>query len=192
MRLFTCIPLPPTLQHALQPLCTGLPGVRWTQPDQLHLTLVFIGDVNPALLLPLQEALQEVPFYPFSTACQQIGTFRSGVIWLGVEPVPELLQLEKEVRRQLRQFSEIRLEGRKYLPHITLGRFKPGQTLRLQTYLQTHGLSHFDLPVDAFELMSSQLTARGAIHQSEGHFLADEHVESGGSVRERLKRGDIR
>ena len=46
MRLFTAIPLPQSIKDRLIGLCSGVPGAKWADPDQMHVTLRFIGDVD--------------------------------------------------------------------------------------------------------------------------------------------------
>ena len=84
MRLFICIEPDPTSSDEIIQLCQGVDGVRWSCQSQLHLTLAFLGERNPAELEGLIEVLSRVEFSPFTIDCGGIGYFNSGVLWLGV------------------------------------------------------------------------------------------------------------
>ncbi|WP_207062040.1 RNA 2',3'-cyclic phosphodiesterase [Motiliproteus sp. SC1-56] len=172
MRLFTAIELPPAMQQALAQLCFGLPRVRWVPEEQLHLTLVFIGEVNPACLEEIQENLTQVAIAPFRLECGGIGSFRSGVLWLGVDKSPPLLSLEAEIRRQLRSINGIAISSRRYKPHITLGRLDRQQPPRLDSFLEQHQHNRYSFEVDHFVLKVSQLSPKGARHRVLNHFGA--------------------
>ncbi|MEH6470852.1 MAG: RNA 2',3'-cyclic phosphodiesterase [Halopseudomonas sp.] len=172
MRLFTSIEPPAAMQQALAQICYGLPRIRWAPPEQLHLTLVFIGEVQPALLEPIIEQLGKIHFEPFRLECQGLGSFRSGVLWLGVEPQPQLLALQQSLLAQLRPLEGLRLESRRYHPHITLGRMHRRHPPDLQHFLAEHQQQHFSFEVDRFELKSSVLSAERAQHRSECSFAA--------------------
>jgi 2'-5' RNA ligase len=109
---------------------------------------------------------------PFRLECRGIGSFKSGVLWLGVEKQPALIRLEIKIRNLLRRFPEIRLEHRKYHPHITLGRYDRRHPPSLESYLCSYHQVNFEWEVDGFELFSSQLTPKGAIHHCEQRFVA--------------------
>ena len=100
LRLFISLPVPEAvrvaLQQAQQELREGLPprarnAVRWTNPDQLHLTLRFLGEVDeprvPSLLNALQSACQ--PFPRLQLRAERVGFFPERrlprVVWIGVQ-----------------------------------------------------------------------------------------------------------
>ncbi len=172
MRLFTAIDLPAAMQQRLAHICFGLPRVRWADPLQMHLTLVFIGEVNPALKAEIIDNLAELAFSPFELHCQGIGSFRSGALWLKVKPAPPLLALEKSIRRQLQGIGGVDPSGRKYHPHITLGRMDRRQPPKLDDFLALNSGDRYSFAVEAFQLKSSQLTAKGALHRVEQRFAA--------------------
>ncbi len=172
MRLFTAIDLPAPMRQALADICYGLPRVRWLEPSQIHLTLVFIGEANPALLTEILDALGEVRFPPFRLQCQGIGSFRSGALWLGVDKAAELMDLESAIRRQLRAIDGLQIDTRKYSPHITLGRMDRRHPPRLDHFLALHQRSHYSCEVGEFLLKSSQLGPKGAQHRIERHFIS--------------------
>ena len=92
-RLFVALDLPAPVTDEIAAICHGLNGMRWVSPDNLHLTLRFIGEVPPSVTLEVEEALAEIDAAAFSFALVGIGHFESAgrprAVWLGVEADPE-------------------------------------------------------------------------------------------------------
>lgn len=173
MRLFLAIDLPETLQDQITTLyCPELEQVRWTPSHQLHITLVFIGDQPQPRLDEIIEAVAEVSFAPIYLKVAKIGHFKSGILWLGVDESDPLKRLQKSLSHNLRGLG-IKLEQRKYMPHITLGRCK-NLTPEVMNKLSRKSLNfNAELGVETFQLKSSLLKAEGAIHITEAEFLPD-------------------
>lgn len=126
MRLFLGIELPLFWREALDRGAAGLrrAGVRanFTRTDNYHLTLVFLGETDRAEAAAA--ALHQVEASPFPLRSASPGCFskKGGDIWwLGVEPLPGLMAVQRQLEGALRDagFSP---EGRPYRPHITLAR----------------------------------------------------------------------
>ena len=99
-RLFVAIDLPEAVGASLERLCVGLPGARWTDPEQYHLTLRFIGEVDGLSADDIYEGLAEVDFEPFGPACMASGTRREAkVLWAGVTPESSITPLRRAVDR---------------------------------------------------------------------------------------------
>lgn len=178
MRLFVALPLDEQSRQGVSRLQNGLPGIRWAPSEQLHLTLRFIGEVQDDMVDEVEAALASCRFAPFELALQGVGVFPSmkkpRVLWVGVQKNGALLDLQKQVERQLRA-AGCRLARQRFSPHVTIGRPRNTSRHRLMTYLQ--GNSLFSLPsmtVDHFCLFSSILHADGARHQPESYFQARE------------------
>ncbi|MDF2182959.1 RNA 2',3'-cyclic phosphodiesterase [Neptuniibacter sp. CAU 1671] len=175
MRIFTAIDLPEAL---LDELSLRLPTelsdtVRWAPLDQLHLTLVFIGEVSPHRLDPLLEAIAEVEFSPVSIHCREVGSFSSGILWLGVEPSEALLRLQQKLHRIIHG-QGFQLPRRRYRPHITLARGKAVDAGTMAVLANRMAGFEFSFETDAFCLKSSQLRQEGAVYTTEAIFMADE------------------
>jgi 2'-5' RNA ligase len=107
--------------------------VTWVNPDRMHLTLQFIGEVSEAIAHDVAGRLRS-GFYmsPFELSFGAVGIFppsgRPRVIWLGVERGMEpLAALQLQVVRSL-DGVPFRRESREFSPHLTLGRIKDGAT----------------------------------------------------------------
>ena len=96
--------------------------------------------------------------------CEGINWFRSGVIWLRVEPDKSLISFQKKLCHQLRN-TGIQLDSRKYIPHITLFRCKRKlQARQLEQVSKVFSGFSFSFTVDHLLLKKSQLTPEGAKH----------------------------
>ncbi len=167
-RLFVALDLPRYHKDALATMQQGLPDVRWTDPDTMHVTLGFIGEADRRLTEDLIEALGMVHTRPFALELKGLGHFppRGPLrqLWVGVRPEPELDRLQRRVARALGD-AGIKLEKRKFTPHVTIARCRfPPPEERLQSYLQRHSLIRLPATeISDFHLYSSWLGG-GAPH----------------------------
>jgi 2'-5' RNA ligase len=167
-RLFVALDLPRYHKDAIEAIQRGLPDVRWTDPETLHVTLAFIGEVDNGVFKDAMEALSHVHTRPFPLELKGLGHFppRGPVrqIWVGVRLDPELGRLQRRVARALTDVG-VKLDKRKFTPHVTVARCRtPPPERRLQAFFQRHSL--IKLPpttVSDFHLYSSWLGG-GAPH----------------------------
>jgi RNA 2',3'-cyclic 3'-phosphodiesterase len=175
LRLFVALPLPEPVKRSLEPLARGLGDVRWLAPDQQHLTLRFIGEVDNGRIDEIAEALALVSGKPLEVRLKGLGHFpprgEPRVLWVGVAKNPELAGLKRRIDRALAQVG-LPPETRKFAPHVTLARIRaPLSRDRLATYLMRHSLYRSTaFPVSDFHLYSSWLKADGAEHQIEASY----------------------
>jgi 2'-5' RNA ligase len=171
-RLFVAIDLPDSTRQLLADLDPDIRGVRWTEPDQMHLTLGFFGDVPEDNELKLREKLSAIGFGAFFLHVNGIGAFYSRgapkIIWIGVGKAhPHLFQIHKRVQEAALAVG-IEPELRPWHPHITIARCTGVSAQALRKFLQSN--AEFDtgmIRVDAFHLYSSNLTPAGPIHTRE-------------------------
>lgn len=174
-RLFVALDLPPPVKRTLEPLARGLGDVRWTPPEQQHLTLRFIGEVDNGALNDVAEALALVPAEPIELSLRGLGHFpprgEPRVLWVGVARSPALASLKRRIDRALEEVG-LPSEARKFAPHVTLARIRgPLSAAGLGTYLMRHGLYRSEpFPVSSFHLYSSWLRPDGAEHQIEASY----------------------
>ncbi len=180
LRLFVAVELPPgvgealsELQRELRPRCG--PGVRWTRPEGIHLTLKFLGGAPRALVPLLEEALGEAASgqAAFGLSLGKPGFFpnprRPRVFWVGIEgEVERLSVLARRIEEALSALS-FPAEKRPFAAHLTLARLDeklaPAQREDFGRAAQSapwHPGQPFT--VDGVSLMRSQLTAQGAIY----------------------------
>ena len=171
-RLFVAIDLPDSTRQLLADLDPHIHGVRWTEPDQMHLTLGFFADVSQDIELKLGERLSAVEFGAFFLPVNGVGSFSSRsapkIIWIGVGNAhPHLFQIHKRVQ-EAALAAGIEPELRPWHPHITVARCRDVSAQSLRKFLQSN--AEFDaglIRVDAFHLYSSKLTPAGPIHTRE-------------------------
>jgi len=170
-RLFVAIDPSAEIRDQLSALCCGLPDARWTPPEQFHLTLCFIGEVDGSSFLDIREALAEITFPAFSLRLQSVGFFpprgQPRVVWAGVEKSEPLVALQRKIATRLFNLG-FEPESRKFSPHITLARLQQTSAAKVGKYLAINGLfAVAPFPVDCFSLYSSVLGRKGATHRVE-------------------------
>ena len=171
-RLFAAIDLPDSTRQILADLDPRIRGVRWTEPEQMHLTLGFFADVPEDVELKLREKLGAIEFGSFFLPVNGVGSFPSKgapkVIWIGVGKAhPHLFQIYKRVQ-EAALASGIEPELRPWHPHVTIARCGDTSAQTIRKFLQIN--TEFDaglIRVDAFHLYSSKLTPAGPIHTRE-------------------------
>jgi 2'-5' RNA ligase len=136
LRTFIAIPLSPLViaklgdaQRALRRKCSEQ-AVSWVKPENIHLTLFFLGDILPERQSPVEAALSVVArnVRPFTFSVQGAGAFpnlnRPRVIWVGLEePTGQLALLHRAVNEAMANVG-FQPEDRRFSPHLTLGRVR--------------------------------------------------------------------
>ena len=174
-RLFVAIAMPEEVADALDALYRGFPDGRWTDLDDLHLTLRFIGEVDHSTFYDIGELLTGISLPPFELELKGIGQFppRGPLrqLWAGVSSSPELDRLRRRVEQCVSE-AGVPPERRRFVPHVTLARFRqPPSEPRLVSYLQRHALFRLPpFPVDRFGLYSSILRSDQAQHVLEAEY----------------------
>lgn len=128
MRLFIGIGLPPglaqTLTNAARKLLANHSRIRWTPPENLHLTLSFLGQVAPDRIAQIEQALAGIHSPPLRLELDGAGAFpRAGILYAQIKPTPALLTLAEQTFLSMEACGFPR-EQRPYAPHITLARIK--------------------------------------------------------------------
>lgn len=168
-RLFAAIRPPATVIDALLDLETWIPGARWQDEDQLHLTLRFFGEVEAAQAEDVAEALESVRAAPLALALRGVGHFekkgRAHTLWAGLAPSDALAALQRKVETAARR-AGLTPESRKFAPHITLARLGAGSG-PVAPFLAAHGaLAGAPWQVETFDLVESTLTPRGSDYET--------------------------
>ena len=157
IRTFLALPLEPVLpaREIMRRLQKQLPSyrIKWVSAAQFHLTFFFFGDVDvqviPSLIKRLQNAVSQIPFFTYSLGEPGIFRDRSGprVLWLGIVAPAALHELRKAVDHAVAPLG-FRPDSNAFHPHITLGRFLPGQKMTPSLYnILTETKSHQTSPL---------------------------------------------
>lgn len=159
MRLFIGIPVPVEIASLLSAWATRLPpGFRLSRPDQMHITLSFLGQVPEHRLTCIDTRLQEVRRNPFSVTVTGLGAF-PGVCFAAIEANPQLNVLAADIVGQM-ALCGLPPETRPFHPHITLARTRERHPDCHRAPSEPCSFS-----VDAFVLYSSQPAPRGSHYE---------------------------
>jgi RNA 2',3'-cyclic 3'-phosphodiesterase len=169
LRLFVGIDLPPELKLDLATLCGGLPGARWADAGNYHLTLRFIGEVDEGQASDIDIALARITAPRFAVALAGIGSFGGRQLFVGVERNDALFHLRDKVESALVR-AGLAPETRRFAPHVTLARLKGGND-KLEPYLRAHALYRpAPFAVERFSLIASYLTKSGSIYEDRADY----------------------
>ena len=172
MRLFVALSISAEVRENLTRLLNELRHVdsrpRWVNPDNLHVTVKFIGNVRDQQAPKIKDALLKVGTpVAISLEVRGIGFFpndrRPAVIWAGIQAPPELPTLAQRVQQALTACG-IPAETRPYAPHLTLARFKePRLSEPLRAVIAKFDEQVFGRQISTeFHLMESKTKATGA------------------------------
>lgn len=174
MRTFIAIDLGPAIKERLAAFVSRLKplggDIKWVSRDSMHLTLKFLGEIDPARAAGVKDALAAVCSgrMSFSLACRGTGVFPPGsrsprVLWVGVEAGPELGLLQEEIEASCARLGFDR-ESRPFNPHLTLGRVKsPGGSGRAVAELERARDEAFgEMSVRSVIFFESRLRPSGA------------------------------
>lgn len=172
IRSFLAVPLPAELQARLaclqQELKQSMPELRASAPENLHLSLQFLGNQSQEILDKVGRLMLSTGACSpsFSVFIRGLGGFPDGrrprVVWLGVDPPAQLSALQAALAEGLAELGLPR-ETRSYRPHLTLGRLRrPPADSGIMERLKSSDCGQ--LGVTRLVLFSSQLTPQGAVH----------------------------
>lgn len=103
--------------------------IRWVDPDQMHLTISFLGDTPEEVIPQVVNGLQKqlAGHIAFNLNVETLGVFKSvhdpHVLWIGCRESAPLQQIKKEIDKSLAEYG-VEPESRVFSPHLTLGRIK--------------------------------------------------------------------
>ncbi|MDG1281851.1 MAG: RNA 2',3'-cyclic phosphodiesterase [Pseudorhodobacter sp.] len=166
MRLFLALDLPDAVRSSLAVQQFLLPIPDPVPPERFHITLCFLGEVTDLQAEALHERLEPLRFAPFSVELQGFGLFgkeKPRSVWAAVAPSPALIHLQGKLAQAAR-LSGLRLEARKFVPHVTLARFSalqmPDAPRLERAVIAPAGYRSGPIEVRGFHLYDSVLYAK--------------------------------
>ncbi len=176
MRCFIAISLPEEIKKGMMAIQDRLKAsgadVSWTQPEGMHLTLKFLGEIEEKMPPQIETVLGIVvaSVRPFLLDVSGMGVFpdmrRPRVVWIGIRGNDDsLIRLQGGIEKELEMIG-FPAEDRRFAPHITLGRIRsPGKAEHLLTLIEEEK----DMELDGFKvsdvhLIQSELRPAGAIY----------------------------
>jgi 2'-5' RNA ligase len=172
-RLFVGLEIPREVGQALSLLRGGLPGARWADPDNYHITLRFIGDIDDRLAHDIAQLLDGVKRRSFEVrfgTLMPFGGRKPRAIVVAVEPIQPLVELQSELERLMQRLG-LEPEGRKFIPHVTLARLRDVSSRDVADYLSTRGpLFGASFHVSRFVLFSARASVGGGPYVIEADY----------------------
>ena len=163
-RLFTGLEIPDDVAQSLGLLRGGLPGARWVDPENYHLTLRFIGDVDDDVAHDIEVMLGQVRKRRFELRIEGLSSFgghKPRAVFAGVGPSQAVMELQAEHERLMQRVG-LEPEGRKYTPHVTLARLRDSSSRQVADYLSARGGFHSQpFSVSRFVLFSARASVGG-------------------------------
>lgn len=163
-RLFTAVEIPAVVAAELASLRGGLPGARWIDPENYHLTLSFIGDIDAETAHDAATLLGRVHRHAFDmrlSGLDQFGGKKPRAVFAAAAPSPPLMELQAEHERIFRRLG-IEHDSRKFTPHVTLARLRESAPREVADYLALRGgYRSKPFPVSRFVLFSARASTGG-------------------------------
>lgn len=179
IRSFIAIELPDEIKLQIDQLEARLKSgkqswVKWVNPDSIHLTLKFLGNISTNKTAEITRAMEEAAegISPFQLEVKGLGVFpslkRVQVAWVGISgDIDKLGQLQQHIESNLANLG-FTPESRRFTPHLTIARLRNQASLdERQSFGQLIVDTRFEagtINVDTISLMKSQLTREGAIY----------------------------
>ncbi len=163
-RLFIALEVPLDVTRSLTLLKGGMANARWIDPENYHITLRFIGDVENHMADEIATSLDRIKCAPFEISLSGVGEFGSKKphsLYAGLRPSVELNRLAGDIERLCQRIG-LAAEPRKFVPHVTLARLKAPPIEDVAHYLSSRGnFSTTLFKVSRFVLMSSKDSVGG-------------------------------
>lgn len=163
-RLFAALEIPHNAAMSLSLLRGGLPGARWIDVENYHLTLRFIGDVEHHVADEFADALSRVRRFEFRLGLSGLGVFggkKPRSLFATPTASPDLTELQAEIER-ICQRLRLPADPRKFTPHVTIARLRNTPPEQVARYLSGRGNFHVPpFAVNRFVLMSSRESIGG-------------------------------
>jgi len=182
-RLFTGLELPNAVVGQLALLRGGVAGARWLEPEDYHITLRFIGDIDARAARDIDETLADIRRPKALLSFEGLSWFggdKPRAIVARVKAKPALMDLQGEQERRLRRIG-VEPETRKYTPHVTLTRLRGAGQAGIANYLAIHGALIADsFTAERFVLYSAREGSGGGPYVVEAAYPLGERYEEGG------------
>src|SRR5690554_634947 len=141
-RLFTGLQLPEETSFVLSLKRGGLNGARWIDPENYHITLRYMGDIDGRTAAEVGEALDFVTgIEPFTLTLSHLGVFggnKPRALYAGTDPSESLTRLQVSQERLLQRLG-LEPDGRKFVPHVTLARMREATAADLARHIAHAG-----------------------------------------------------
>jgi len=178
MRLFIALPLPASVENSLAVIIDDLKTkggkVKWVKPQNIHITVRFLGETDKGLIPDIRNIMDNVgsKYNSYNLTIDRLGGFpnlnKPRVIWAGLkddDQINIMARMVKEVEYDIRKLG-FDPEEKRFRPHLTLGRIKVAKGLEeLLDSLRSYQLESFSCKLNKLRLFKSTLTPQGPIYE---------------------------
>jgi len=193
MRIFIAVEIPKPVKEKISQIQQELKGevakIKWVNPELVHFTLKFLGEISEEGLKKVKEVTLQIAreSNPFTLNIKGMGVFPSysspRVIWMGVDKGKEAIgKLAEKLDKNLSKEGFIK-EKREWVPHLTIGRVKflreKGKLKEL--ICSREKIEIGEVKVKSLSIIQSHLTSKGSIYKTLGefHFAVSESGKRG-------------
>lgn len=173
LRLFAAIEIPEPQRQRLAALRQPLPGAKWIEPENMHITLRFAGDIDNRTAEEFAGFLADISAVPFEITLSQLGVFGGRdprTIWAGVDGGEPLDSLQRATERAARS-AGLPPDGRNHKPHVTVARLRGTRPEAVARFLGSRGAFMTEpFVVSRFVLFSSRPRVGGGPYVVEDAF----------------------
>lgn len=171
MRLFIAIGIPEDVKDYMakiqEKIYINSNKIRFVKKEQIHLTLKFLGEVQPDVAEEIKKNLKKITFAPFTVYLGEIGVFPSEsyirVIWVGLKPEKPILELQKNIDEQLKKLFK---KEKNFKAHVTLARVKYIKDKdNFINKLKNTKIENKKIDINNFKLIKSTLTSEGPVYE---------------------------
>ena len=172
-RLFTAVEIPAAIRQRLSLLRAPLSGAKWIEPENMHITLRFAGDIDGRTADEFADFLAGVRARPFVVTIKGVGAFGGRdprVLWAGIEAGEALDALYRANDRAARA-AGLEPEGRAFKAHVTLARMRGARQQAVARFLGENGALRVEpFTATRFVLLSARPGTGGGPYVVEGAF----------------------
>lgn len=171
MRLFIAIDIPDNIKEYITKIQgkieTTSNKIRFVDKNNIHLTLKFLGEVEPYKTEEIKAILKKISFKPFYVCMDKIGVFPSEsyirVIWVSLKPENDILELQKNIDDNLKKLFK---KEKDFKAHLTLARVKfIDDKNNFIGKLKKINIEEKRFGVENFKLVKSTLTREGPVYE---------------------------
>jgi 2'-5' RNA ligase len=177
-RLFTAIEIPQSLRLRLSLIRSPLPGAKWVEAENMHITLRFAGDIDGRSADEFAHALSGIASGRFTVSIKGVGAFGGRdprVLWAGVQAGAELDALYRANERAARSVG-LEPNQHDFKPHVTLARLRGARHRAVARFLEENGGLHTEkFTAERFVLFSARPGSGGGPYVVEDAYPLSEH-----------------
>lgn len=167
-RVFFGLEIPAEIKQRLLQVRTEVAGAKWQSTERMHLTLLFLGNLEEEPLLAVREVARDIALAAFELNIAGLGCFGQphapDYLWAAVQPETPVVSLHSALKNQVESLG-LQTERRAYRPHLTLARFKCDSGSAEQLLDEYREAVFGSFQVDEFVLFETQPSAAGSVYR---------------------------